>query len=49
MDILQEYDHLVNRFNKAFDYTWEEGDKMDLAFTKIIRRLSEIELMIKEG
>ena len=39
---------LLNRFNKAFNYTYEENSKADIEFKKIIKRLSEIEKEFKE-
>ncbi|MBP3929787.1 MAG: hypothetical protein J6D47_09525, partial [Peptostreptococcaceae bacterium] len=49
MDIMQEYEMLLNRFNKAFNYRYEENSKADIEFKKIIKRLAEIEREFKEG
>ena len=49
MDITKEYEILLNRFNKAFDYRYEENSKADIEFRRIIKRLSEIEKEFKEG
>ena len=49
MDIMQEYEILLNRFNKAFDYKYTENSKADIEFRKIIKRLAEIEKEFKEG
>ena len=49
MNIIQEYEILLDRFNKAFNYRYEENSKADIEFKKIIKRLSEIEEQFKEG
>ena len=43
MNIMQEYEMLLDRFNKAFNYRYEENSKADIEFKKIIKRLAEIE------
>ena len=48
MDIMQEYEMLLDRFNKAFNYKYEENSKADIEFRKIIKRLAEIEKEFKE-
>ena len=49
MNIIQEYEILLDRFNKAFNYKYEENSKADIEFKKIIKRLAEIEKQFKEG
>ena len=49
MDIMQEYEMLLDRFNNAFNYRYEENSKADIEFKKIIKRLAEIEQEFKEG
>ena len=49
IEVLEEYDFLLKRFNKAFDYRYDENSKADIEFRRIIKRLSELEEMIKEG
>ena len=48
VDIMQEYEMLLDRFNKAFNYKYEENSKADIEFRKIIKRLAEIEKEFKE-
>ena len=36
MNIMQEYEMLLDRFNKAFNYRYEENSKADIEFKKII-------------
>ena len=48
MDIMQEYETLLDRFNNAFKYKYEENSKADTEFKKIIKRLAEIEKQFKE-
>ena len=45
---MQEYEILLNRFNKAFGYRYDENSKADIEFRKIIKRLAEIEKEFKE-
>ena len=40
---------LLDRFNKAFNYRYEENSRADIEFKKIIKRLAEIEKQFKEG
>lgn len=47
--LLEEYNTLLARFEKAFDFRYDEGSKADIEFRKIIKRLSELEGLIKEG
>ena len=49
MNIIQEYEMLLDRFNNAFNYRYEEKSKADIEFKKIIKRLAEIEKQFKEG
>lgn len=50
MDILEEYNYLEGRFLKAMDFgEMEYGTKAYYMFRAIVKRLSEIELLIKEG
>ena len=49
IEVLEEYDFLLKRFNKAFNYRYNEGSKADIEFRRIIKRLSELEELIKEG
>lgn len=49
IEVLEEYDFLLKRFNKAFNYKYNEGSKADIEFRRIIKRLSELEELIKEG
>ena len=49
MDITQEYEILLDRFNKAFNYRYEENSKADIEFNNIIKRLADIEKQFKEG
>ena len=49
MNLTKEYEVLLDRFNKAFNYRYEENSKADIEFKKIIKRLSEIEKEFKEG
>ena len=48
MDIMQEYEVLLDRFNNAFNYKYEENSKAEIEFKKIIKRLAEIENEFKE-
>ena len=48
MNIIQEFEMLLDRFNKAFNYRNEENSKADIEFKKIINRLAEIEKEFKE-
>ena len=47
--LLEEYNTLLARFEKAFDFRYDEGSKADIEFRRIIKRLSELEELIKEG
>ena len=47
--LLEEYNTLLVRFEKAFDFRYDEGSKADIEFRRIIKRLSELEELIKEG
>ncbi len=49
MELTKEYEVLLERFNKAFDYRYEENSKADIEFRRIIKRLAEIEKELKEG
>ena len=49
MELTKEYEVLLERFNKAFDYRYEENSKADIEFRRIIKRLVEIEKEFKEG
>ena len=49
MELTKEYEVLLERFNKAFDYRYEENSKADREFRRIIKRLAEIEKEFKEG
>ena len=49
MNIMQEYEMLLDRFNNAFNYKYEENSNADIEFKKIIKRLAEIEKQFKEG
>ena len=49
MNIMQEYEVLLDRFNNAINYKYEENSKADIEFKKIIKRLAEIEREFKEG
>ena len=49
MELTKEYEVLLERFNKAFNFTYEENSKADIEFRKIIKRLAEIEKEFKEG
>ncbi len=49
MELTKEYEVLLERFNKAFDYRYEENSKADIEFRRIIKRLAEIEKEFKEG
>ena len=49
MNIMHEYEILLDRFKKAFNYRYEENSKADIEFKKIIKRLAEIEREFKEG
>lgn len=50
MNILEEYEYLEKRFNDAMNIRdMEEGSAMYWVFKAIVKRLSEIELLIKEG
>lgn len=49
IEVLEEYDFLLKRFNKAFNYRYDEGSKADIEFRRIIKRLAELEELIKEG
>ena len=49
MNIIQEYEILLDRFNNAFNYRNEQNSKADIEFKKIIKRLAEIEKQFKEG
>ena len=49
MNIMQEYEMLLDRFNNAFNYKYKENSKADIEFKKIIKRLAEIEKQFKEG
>ena len=48
MNLTKEYEALVDRFNNAFNYRYEENSKADIEFKKIIKRLAEIEKEFKE-
>lgn len=47
--LFEEYNTLLARFEKAFDFRYDEGSKADIEFRRIIKRLSELEELIKEG
>lgn len=50
MSELEEYEYLEGRFNKAMECgDMEEGSKAYYMFRAIIKRLSELELLIKNG
>ena len=49
MNLTKEYEILLDRFNNAFNYKYEENSKADVEFKKIIKRLAEIEEQFKEG
>ena len=49
MNIMQEYEMLLDRINNAFNYRYEEKSKEDIEFKKIKKRLAEIEKQFKEG
>ena len=49
MNLTKEYEVLLDRFNNAFNYRYEENSKADTEFKKIIKRLAEIEKQFKEG
>ena len=49
MNIMQEYEMLLDIFNNAFNYKYDENSKADIEFKKIIKRLAEIEKEFKEG
>ena len=49
MNLTKEYEVLLDRFNNAFNYRFEENSKADIEFKKIIKRLAEIEKEFKEG
>ena len=48
MNLAKEYEALLDRFNNAFNYRYEENSKADVEFKKIIKRLAEIEKEFKE-
>ena len=48
MNLTKEYEVLLDRFNNAFNYKYDENSKADIEFKKIIKRLSEIEKEFKE-
>ena len=48
MNLTKEYEVLLDRFNNAFNYRYEENSKADIEFKKIIKRLAEIEKRFKE-
>lgn len=47
--LFKEYNTLLARFEKAFDFRYDEGSKADIEFRRIIKRLAELEELIKEG
>lgn len=50
MQLNEQYDYLLNRFNKgcdAFDNGLEITEKREVVFTAIIRKLAEVEYKIK--
>ena len=48
MNLTKEYEALLDRFNNAFNYRYDENSKADIEFKKIIKRLAEIEKEFKE-
>lgn len=47
--LLEEYNTLLARFEKAFDFRYDEDSKADIEFRRIIKRLSELQELINGG
>lgn len=47
--LLEEYNTLLVRFEKAFSYRYDEGSKADIEFRKIIKRLADLQELINQG